>query len=59
MFDEEVDRQSREYQDYEYDDNSVASNHSSNRKPAHASSKDSYEWHERGQAVASIKKVIS
>jgi len=58
VFDEDIDQQSRDYQDDDYDRDSVASKNSSNR-PGQASTGGSYQWPQRGQAAAGVKKVSS
>ena len=58
MFDEDVDRHSRDFQDDDYDRGSVASKQSGNR-PAQASTQGAHQWPERGQTAAGVKKVIS
>ena len=57
VFDDDVDQQSREYQDDEYDRDSVASKQSGNRS-GQASTRGAYQWPERGQAALGVKQVI-
>ena len=57
VFDDDVDQQSREYQDDEYDRDSVASKQSGNRS-GQASTRGAYQWPERGQAALGVKKVL-
>ena len=58
MFDEDIDGQARDYQDDEYDRDSVASKHSNNR-PGQSSARGSHQRSERSQATSGVKKVSS